>query len=470
MAKGTRASSKNQQPNGEVAAAVSEDSSPGRPGGDTLGPPSGANGHSSGSPSSSTSQKSSNSTSKPPVTLESIPPVIAKMKLDDLEQRIKVAHEKLDLRRKDMSYLLQAYHHKKMQQELKANANSRGGIIQKLRQRLLQTELDSYRWKSSNAQLEAQLTKVKSKSKAMKMQQCQDHKDRATLIAKQIAWRVVKFIGCAEEEEHAVDLVYKNMSFDKTTHDEAYKESWKLTYRAHIKRILNQQRNSLTQELKKVIIKLQKAGKDLPSVDIVLQCALRTAPPEWLAWYWEECVGCVVGKTGNFSKKQKYYHLLSKVPADHDGSKYLLNASHEAMIVVVYENNFPKWKELVEGLKKDPNFKQDNAGGKWTTTDSGQNEYCAWDADGLQRYKDVLQLVQKDIKSNWQERLDKEKVVFEILRKQQGIKCDDSRAKKKRKLSEKRALKANKAIKETEKKRKVITIYTGEGEEDDLEF
>jgi hypothetical protein len=305
-----------------------------------------------------------------------------------------------------------------------------------------------------------------SLSKAMTMRLCNDHKDRAIQIAKNIVWRSVKFISNAQEEELACDMVYEHMGFDKNKHDEAFKQSWMLTYKGVIKRTLNQCRNSLTQELKKLCIKLMKEGKALPKPEVIVQCALRSAPNEWLCWYWEEAIGCVTGRVGPWNKTNKYYQPISMVKAEHNDKLPLVNPSHEAMICTVYKNNYEKWKDHVEKLKDDVNYKpKHNEGGLWTTTDSGQNEHCAWDQEGLDYYADTADAIKKDRQTNRQPRLEKEKEILAILRSAKGLQCQDERAEKRRRQAEKRALKANRQVKEPPTKKTRTMVIEEEEEE-----
>ena len=148
----------------------------------------------------------------------------------------------------------------------------------------------------------------------------------------------------------------------------------------------------------------------------------------------------------------------------------LFTVQHEAMLVIVWENNFKKWHDLRDYvLKHGSEKKQPNKGGLYTTVDDGQKDFGGWSDVGLEKYKKYRKTIRQSTKS--QERLQKEKEFLQWLRTKHKKECTTDDLQKK--LDKKRAKAAANSEPEPEflppKRAKIVSTIDDSDDENEHE-
>ena len=309
-------------------------------------------------------------------------------------------------------------------------------------------------------ELELDKTKRMSRSQAQKMRVCAEIQSKVEQVTKTLLWRTVKFMTCPEDLGNAVDKVIDFGKFCEGM-STTLKDSFAVTYSQIIKKALNSQRNYLTQELKKIAFKVfLEKNLELPKTDVWLACAMRNVPevndPKFKL-YWTLLLRTLVD--AKVWSKDVYYYttpLAARMDPNDKTSKKLFTVSHEAMICVVWENNWEKWQDQYKftQLAENKGKPQPNLPGKWTRSDTGQAEWGGWLEDGLKAYNAYKKSIREGRDGRMDEVLAYEDKILAELRKDVGIEADSheaqlrmNRAKKRRKNSEKPvAVAATKAI------------------------
>ena len=155
----------------------------------------------------------------------------------------------------------------------------------------------------------------------------------------------------------------------------------------------------------------------------------------------------VVLGTGDWGPTNNmYYTTLREATAvtSFTSGKSLTTPQHEAKGILVWANNMEKWIKQAAWMEKNQGKKLPIKGGKYTATDSGQNEYTAWSDEGLQLYKDT----KKKVKEAWgEEHQDKimalEKKTLAALRQKNGLRCETHEEEQKLNKKNKRRQKNN---------------------------
>jgi hypothetical protein len=131
---------------------------------------------------------------------------------------------------------------------------------------------------------------IKAKSRVMK-----ENKDELKSIKDTVTeelWRTCKFIQCVEDEEIACKFIYEKIYGDPME-DLAELEkmySWIETYKACIKKSLYDKRNYITSQLKAAAMDLLDNGKELPTMEMLLNRSVNMENPEenacfkWYCW------------------------------------------------------------------------------------------------------------------------------------------------------------------------------------------
>ena len=237
--------------------------------------------------------------------------------------------------------------------------------------------------------------KSKQMQQALTLQKCKDHEDKASQLAKTELWRTVKFVATVEEERENAEKVFEMMELDKEMWDDNRRASWCVTYAKLITKALNSQRNYLTAELKKVAWTLLTENKPLPTAEQILSCATRSCEDMVICkLYWDKILPKALGKD-YWSEKQRYFQTISSVKSE--SGKKLASPPTEAMVVIIWENNLTKWPRLYKWSLEAENKgkKQPNLNGKWSITDGGHHERCAWSSDGLDTYNKYKKAIRK---------------------------------------------------------------------------
>jgi hypothetical protein len=321
--------------------------------------------------------------------------------------------------------------------------------------------------KEQNAKLLEESQKRKSRSKAMLLRVCKEQKNQVEQKTRDELWRTYKFISSADELDTATELVWKMM--DLGNQSETMKNSWIATYKPYVKKSLNGQRNYFTSELKKVAWKCMDNGgvAALPNANVLLACAMRQATgvnePK-MVWYWTTVLPKVVGSSA-WGTSVYYYTTILEAKTQHESPKPLVTVSHEAMICVVWENNFEKWKTLYTWAQQPENKgkHQPNMNGKYTVSDQGQQEWGGWVSEGLDKYNDYKKKIRSARKDP--EYLATERRVLAQLRMDHGIDCPDYDTQTKKNRAKKRKLNADKPVDEVRVHKAVSTIDAEDMEE-----
>lgn len=320
-------------------------------------------------------------------------------------------------------------------------------------------------------QLKKDVSKSVSRSKAAKLRVCEEIKDKVVSCTKEELWRSTKFMTCKEDLENGTEKVMSFCGFDegKTVEEQ---NSFVVTYNTIVKKALNQQRNYLTAELKKLAFTcFLKKGKPLPNAGVLLACAMRQVSETNEAkfkWYWTQALTKVVNSK-QWNKEIFYYHTptLAKMDSSDPKSKFLFTVSHEAMICLVWENNYEKWQKQY-AFTQDPENKgkpQPNLPGKWTTSDSGQAEWGGWSAVGLQEYNVYKKKIRDGRKGRKDDIRAFEQKILAQLREEAGIVADNHEEQLRIARAKKRKLNADKPVTDVRVHKAIATV--DEEDEDD---
>lgn len=176
----------------------------------------------------------------------------------------------------------------------------------------------------------------------------------------------------------------------------------------------------------------------------ILACATRkTEEMEVFKFYWTNLLPVAAG--GKLWENQKYYNLPSTMIHEEisGGKTKLFPGSHEAMIVLAFDNNEHRWPlqhkiKAAGGVDEDhPEYKE-SRNGKYTKQDLGQRK-TGWSEEGLKTFNDY----QKQVKEarSMPHYIEKEKEALKELREEKNIVCNDGLTQKK--LNKRRKLRGN---------------------------
>lgn len=342
----------------------------------------------------------------------------------------------------------------------KANAAERLKRLQYCRNRLSESMIQVYKLEKANEMvqklvenidyLKAELAKAKQngntdnqsskKGPPMMLRMCNDHKDRAIFLTREVVWRMTKFVLGDNEVEDATSKVFDHMKLDPQIWDTDKKDSWVATYSKTVATALQERRNYLTQELKKLAEDLHKDGKKLPTSEELLACACRTSKDfDLMEWYWEKFLYKTLGKD-LWGPSIRHYVPPTQVKNSFD--KTMLTAATEAFAITVWQNNEEKWPQLFDWIDKNKgkSVPANLRNGRWTVTDGGQKSHASWKEEGLQEYvknKKIIKAARQDPndKKKFSKKfLHAEKKFLQELRKKLGLVCEtkeeDDRLKK----------------------------------------
>jgi hypothetical protein len=290
-----------------------------------------------------------------------------------------------------------------LEKDAKLSKDKRSDALKKLRRAYLILLTNNERllvYKSKVDQVQAQLDEAHrlanariTKRKAHLLRENEDEKEKIDKLVTTELWRTCKFINCKDDEDQASEFLYKLIYSEKQVNlDSMY--SWIETYKNHIKKALYSKRNYATSQIKLSAWNLFENGKPLPTVAMILKCVSRTIDvndAEEMAvfqWYWEVLLPKMVG-AAEWGNTVRYYTTIynARLPND-DRNRKLVTASHEGMLLAIWDNNFDNWHELYEWSKQPENraLKQKNKGGKFTSTNKGQRQFGGWEPHGIEAY------------------------------------------------------------------------------------
>lgn len=308
-----------------------------------------------------------------------------------------------------------------------------------------------------------------SRSKAAKLRICEDQVKIVKKMTKEKLWASTKFIGSTDELEKATEKVLDFCNFGEKTPEE--RDSWVVTYSPIVKQALNEKRNYLTAELKKTATdNFLKQGKELPKPGVLVACAMRAIEANNEAhfkWYWTKILPKVVSAK-QWNAEVMYYHTIGD--AKHDmtdpDSMVLFTVSHEAMICLVWENNWQKWQDQYQWKKDNPGKEAPKMPGKWTTSDKGQMEWGGWDNAGLEQFNSKKKMIRAARRSAGPEKLAAfEQKMLAELRQDVGIDCDNHDLQLRKNRAKKRKLNAEGPVLDLQVHKKVSTVDSEDEDE-----
>jgi hypothetical protein len=146
----------------------------------------------------------------------------------------------------------------------------------------------------------------------------------------------------------------------------------------------------------------------------------------------------------------------------------LFTVSHEAMICLVWENNWQKWQDQYAFTQDPANIgkKQPSLPGKWTRSDAGQSEWGGWSRDGLEKYNAYKKRIRAGRKGRMDEIRDYEKTILAELRKDVGIEADNHESQLRLNRAKKRRTNAEAPVPEPKAYRAIATVDEEDEEEE----
>lgn len=359
----------------------------------------------------------------------------------------------------------------------KLKKEKRSAVLANCRRQIYSLQVDYGRMKLQNAELQKKITALEaaasksiSRSKAAKLRVCEEQKQLIEQKTKEDLWQSTKFVTCHEDLERATEKVLNFCQLGEKTQNEI--DSWVITYKPVVKKAINSLRNYLTAELKKLAFDFQKNGQELPTPNLLLSLAMRKIPAtneDKFAWYWTKALTKVVSAKKWCAEVFYYTTILkAKVDMSNKDSKALFTVSHEAMICLVWENNFEKWQEQYKWKTDLANHgqKMPIMPGKWTTSTEGQAEWGGWSAEGLSKYNELKQAIRGARKGQVESIHAFEEKFLAKLRKQAGIDCDTHDDQTRMNRAKKRKLNADKPVEDI-RVHKAISTVDEEDEEDE---
>jgi hypothetical protein len=326
---------------------------------------------------------------------------------------------------------------------------------------------------STVKELELEKTMRISKSKAQKLKLCAEIQSKVEEVTKSYLWRTTKFMTCQEDLDTGVEKVIAHGKFCDGMSVQL-KDSFGITYAAVIKKAINTARNYLTQELKKIAFKdfLEK-GLPLPGVDVLLACAMRQIPEDnkpKFKLYWTKFLRTLV-EAKVWAKDIFYYTTILKARMDPSNPKSLrlFTVSHEAMICLVWENNWQKWQDQYNFTQVPANKgkKQPTLPGKWTRSDAGQSEWGGWSEEGLKAYNAYKKRIRAGRNGRMDEVCECEETILAELRADVGIEADNHEAQLRLNRAKKRRTNSEAPVPEPKLYRAIATVDEEDEEEEE---
>ena len=186
-------------------------------------------------------------------------------------------------------------------------------------------------------------------------------------------------------------------------------ETWLVTHKHDIRISLNNVRNFVQQELRKLVIHCYDEGTDdlLPTVAEILKLMERKGLTSGntkarleavFDFYWDKLLPKVAGHV-NWCPTKRHYSLLSTAttPSEYEGEADIPCVHHtsEAFLVALWEHCFPKWRyeclQKRQGDAVDPKH-ADMKGKDYITSIAGRNKFGGWTKVGRDRVKELSAL------------------------------------------------------------------------------
>lgn len=316
------------------------------------------------------------------------------------------------------------------------------------------------------ARLEAAAAKSNSRSKAAKLRVVDELMKKFEEKTKEVLFQSVKFLSSGDELERATEKVVNYVGLGDRSPEEI--DSLVVTYKNVVKVALGKQRNYLIAELKKLAFDMMDHTVELPTPGVLFSLAMRQVPDTNLKlfqWYWTKVLPKIV-----FSKKWSpdiffYTTILdARLDAGDKSSKALFTVSHEAMICLVWENNYEKWQQQHKHKKQNPTSKCPKIPGKYSSSDKGQVEWGGWSTEGLTKYNELKKAIRSRRQTHAKEIRALEQKTLAALRLEAGIDCEDHDQQQRKNRAKKRKIAANKPVEEVQVQKKVSTYESDDDE------
>jgi hypothetical protein len=148
-------------------------------------------------------------------------------------------------------------------------------------------------------------------------------------------------------------------------------------------------------------------------------------------------------------------------------NRALVTVSDEAMIALVWENNFEKWQKqfAFEQNPANKGLKQPNLPGKYTQSDKGQCEWGGWSEAGLKAFNKYKKQIRAYRKDRMDEIHEFEHRILAELRLEKGVEAEDHDGELRLRRAKRRRLAAEKPVKEVVVRRTVRTTDSDDEQE-----
>ena len=233
--------------------------------------------------------------------------------------------------------------------------------------------------------------------------------------------------------------------------DTALMEAQEMWIRDHsdtVRLAMNDQRNYVQQELRKLVFEIWYQGNDdhlVPNVEEIMDLMLRkkldeeTPEDERIRYqalfdfYWNVLIPKVAGHA-SFCPSKRHHQLLSTGTLEEGdpNSGLCVTAEDEAFLVTMWQNCYPKWWYLEERRRNneevDPNHQANST--PFTEAKGGQKKFGGWKPEGIRFYHKQVDLIQKnrDEEGDYIARVEAEA----LQRIRTALGCDAKEAKRKK--------------------------------------
>ena len=231
-------------------------------------------------------------------------------------------------------------------------------------------------------------------------------------------WRTCKFLATPKQQDLAMLIVMRQIpaaaKYLPPEGDElecqAVARNFNNTYGTTLTKRLNALRNQTQSGLGSAYVARAKKNLVMPNPKQFLQIVMREGlqddgiltqeevdqHQEWFMWYWDHCLVKIAGQKNWGQNVRRYCPISSGHPADDPKKKYI-TSSHEAFLVLCYENCGQRFPYMAEKamLGKEVNKMSQRYQSKYTRPNVGQQTWGGWDAPSRYRYIELVKAIKK---------------------------------------------------------------------------
>ena len=280
---------------------------------------------------------------------------------------------------------------------------------------------------------------------------------------KQGLWKVCKFIKSEAKLGKATKFVMEKMTLVEmegltgTALIDA-QEIWKAEYKPEVRKSLNKQRNYAQQELRELMeeeVFPKNKEAEFPTDNEILELCMRdklddkTDEAERKRYqvlfdnYWNVLIPKVAGHYA-WGPTKRHHGLLSEMKQDDTDPEAMpcVSASDEAFLVILWLNCYPKWKFREECKRQTPqvDVAEDDPQMQTLYTDAkgGQMKFGGWSSEGVKKYEEVLEMIQKNRTDQQVYIKQVEELALSRIRKQEKVDEKEAARKTKKKAAKKK--------------------------------